>query len=128
LRIYCASIPFRLELDGNTQWIHRARRISAIGIFAVALALTFASFDWFMSLEYHWFSTMFGVWFFASSMRAAVAFRHHSVLVPFDTGISQGSLPTGASVRPWDPASGIHHFLGLHCVFADVPDLSGEYS
>ena len=65
---------FSLDKDGNTQWIHRARRTSAIGIFAVALGLTFAAFDWFMSLEYHWFSTMFGVWYFASSIRAAVAF------------------------------------------------------
>lgn len=65
---------FTLEKDGNSQWIHRARRTSAFGIFAVALGLTFAAFDWFMSLEYHWFSTMFGVWYFASSLRAGIAF------------------------------------------------------
>ena len=65
---------FGLEKDGDTQWIHRARRTSGFGIFAVGLGLTFAAFDWFMSLEYHWFSTMFGVWYFASSLRAAIAF------------------------------------------------------
>ena len=39
----------------------------------VALTWTAAAFDWIMSLEYHWFSTMFGVWMFASAMRAATA-------------------------------------------------------
>ena len=68
------KFSFSLDKDGNTNWVHRARKLSAFGIPAVALGLTFAAFDWFMSLEYHWFSTMFGVWYFASSIRAAVAF------------------------------------------------------
>ena len=38
-------------------------KISAAGIPAAALALTFGAFDLFMSLEYQWFSTMYGVWF-----------------------------------------------------------------
>ncbi|MCG8528691.1 MAG: hypothetical protein MI748_20095 [Opitutales bacterium] len=65
---------FTLESDGNTRWVNRARRTSAFGIFGVGLGLTFAAFDWFMSLDYHWFSTMFGVWYFASSVRATIAF------------------------------------------------------
>lgn len=65
---------FSLEKDGNTQWVSRARKFSAFGLFVVCLGLTFAAFDWFMSLEYHWFSTMFGVWYFAGSIRAAIAF------------------------------------------------------
>ena len=50
------------------------RKISGLGIFLTAGAMTFAAFDWFMSLSFHWFSTMYGVWFFATSMRAALAF------------------------------------------------------
>ena len=38
-------------------------KISAAGIPAAALALTFGAFDLFMSLEYQWFSTMYGVVF-----------------------------------------------------------------
>lgn len=68
------KFSFSLDRDGNPNWVHQARKVSAFGIFAVGLGLTFAAFDWFMSLEYHWFSTMFGVWYFASSIRAAVAF------------------------------------------------------
>ena len=48
-------------------------KISAAGIPAAALALTFGAFDLFMSLEYQWFSTMYGVWYFASGIRSALA-------------------------------------------------------
>ena len=48
-------------------------KISAVGIPAAALALTFGAFDLFMSLEYQWFSTMYGVWYFASGIRSALA-------------------------------------------------------
>ena len=64
---------FEQDKDGSPKWTVLGHHISAIGIPAAALALTFAAFDWFMSLEYHWFSTMFGVWFFAGSMRAGLA-------------------------------------------------------
>jgi len=36
-------------------------------------AITFASIDWFKSLDYHWFSTIYGVYFFATGMRGALA-------------------------------------------------------
>ena len=50
-----------------------ARICSALGVPAVALASTFAAFDFYMSLSYQWFSTIYGVWFFATSMRAGIA-------------------------------------------------------
>jgi hypothetical protein len=43
----------------------RERTFSAALIVPVSLALTFASFDWLMSLEPLWSSTMFGVYYFA---------------------------------------------------------------
>jgi hypothetical protein len=44
-----------------------------VGIIATALSTTFAAIDWFKAIEHHWFSTMYGVWYFAASMRAALA-------------------------------------------------------
>jgi hypothetical protein len=38
-----------------------------------ALALTFVSYDWAMSLEPHWFSTMFGPWFFMGGFWGGIA-------------------------------------------------------
>lgn len=64
---------FRMDTDPRMEYVTSARRWSAFGVVAVALTLTFAAFDFFMSLSYHWFSTMFGVWFFSASMRAGLA-------------------------------------------------------
>jgi hypothetical protein len=50
-----------------------SRKTAAFGIPINALALSFAAIYWMKSLEYHWFSTMYGVWFFANCMRAAMA-------------------------------------------------------
>lgn len=62
---------FRQDRDGSPGWTSWCRKFAAAGIILSALSLTFASIDWIKSLDYHWFSTMFGVWYFAGSMRAA---------------------------------------------------------
>jgi len=41
----------------------RMRALSALGLVVYALTMTFASIDWGMSLEPHWFSTMYGFLF-----------------------------------------------------------------
>jgi len=64
---------FSQDADGSTKWTFANRRNAALGIPLTALSLTFAAIYWMKSLEYHWFSTMYGVWFFANCMRAAMA-------------------------------------------------------
>ena len=49
------------------------RRMSCWGLPLLALSSSFASFDWLMSLEPHWASTMFGVYFWAGSLVASLA-------------------------------------------------------
>jgi hypothetical protein len=44
------------------------QRLAAPATFIFAVTLTFAAFDFGMSLEPEWFSTMFGVYFFAGSV------------------------------------------------------------
>ena len=51
----------------------RLQALSAGGLPVVALALTFASFDLFMSLEPTWLSTVYGVYVFAGGFLAALA-------------------------------------------------------
>jgi hypothetical protein len=51
----------------------RLRRISAGGILIVGFTLTFASFDWLMSLEAGWVSNMFGLYVFAAGLSAAIS-------------------------------------------------------
>ena len=65
---------FTQDQDGDAKWTFMNRKTAAFGIPLTALALSFAAIYWMKSLEYHWFSTMYGVWFFANCMRAAMAF------------------------------------------------------
>ncbi len=48
-------------------------KYSAIFIPLFAVTATFSAIDWMMSLEPHWFSTIFGVYFFAGSVVASLA-------------------------------------------------------
>jgi hypothetical protein len=48
-------------------------RNSAIFIPFFAITITFASIDWMMSLEPHWFSTIFGVYYFSGTFLSALA-------------------------------------------------------
>jgi hypothetical protein len=44
---------------------HKMRFWSTICILVFAMTMTFGAFDWLMSLDPHWFSTIFGIYFFA---------------------------------------------------------------
>jgi hypothetical protein len=48
-------------------------RLSAVFIPVFAVTLSIAAIDWLMSIEPHWFSTIFGVYFFAGTVLAALA-------------------------------------------------------
>jgi hypothetical protein len=48
--------------------------LSAAGLVGYGLTITFASFDWLMSLEPHWFSTIYGVLILGGQGLAAMAF------------------------------------------------------
>lgn len=86
-----------VEQDETGDWGIQTlqRKISAPGILLFALTLAFASFDWLMSLDPHWFSTMFGVYFFAMSFQALfpllillVFFLHSKGLLKNTIGIA----------------------------------------
>jgi hypothetical protein len=52
----------------------RFRVVSAPGLLAYCLTVTFASVDWMMSLDPHWYSTMFGLLTIGGQALAAFAF------------------------------------------------------
>ncbi|MDR2981478.1 MAG: hypothetical protein LBV12_04435 [Puniceicoccales bacterium] len=79
---------FAQDKDASAVHTQRLHNLSAVGIVIGALTLTFLAFDSIMALSYHWFSTMFGVWFFAAGIRACFAF---SVVLCFLLG-SRGWL------------------------------------
>ncbi|MEM1222489.1 MAG: hypothetical protein AAGH40_06965 [Verrucomicrobiota bacterium] len=67
------KLSFDTDKTGDVNNTHNARRLSSLGLFLSAVFATVGAIDWFKSLEYHWFSTMYGVWFFSASMRAALS-------------------------------------------------------
>jgi len=88
LSYFLRKWSFSMDKTPDPKYVHRARKLSAAGLFLTAFSATFAGFDWYMSLSYHWFSTMYGVWFFAVAMRLALA----SLVVIYFLQTSRGQL------------------------------------
>jgi len=69
---------YRLSLkqdSGHTEEIRKKMvRLSAPGMIAFAVTITFASFDWLMSLDAHWYSTIFGVYIFSGALVGILSF------------------------------------------------------
>jgi hypothetical protein len=62
------------DAGGDTiRLLQSQRNLSAGGLPFLALAITFAAFDWLMSLNPTWFSTVFGVYYFAGSFVSALS-------------------------------------------------------
>ncbi len=59
---------------GSAEISLKLQRFSGPWIMLFALSLNFAAFDWVMSLDPTWYSTMFGVYLFAASMMGFFAF------------------------------------------------------
>ncbi len=55
------------DTTGEVALTVRQRRLSAGGLPFMAIVFAFAGFDWLMSLNPFWFSTIFGVYYFAGS-------------------------------------------------------------
>jgi hypothetical protein len=62
------------DADGRPEHTAAMRRISAPGMFLFAFTVSFAAIDWLMSLDPHWYSTIFGVYIFAGGFLASLAF------------------------------------------------------
>jgi hypothetical protein len=58
------------DTSGDVNLTHRMQRLAGPAMVIFALTFTFASFDLLMSLDPHWFSTIYGVYFFAGSVVA----------------------------------------------------------
>jgi hypothetical protein len=61
------------DTTGDVAVSFRLRRLAGPALIVLALTQTFASIDWIMSLTPHWYSTIFGVYFFAGSFVGFIA-------------------------------------------------------
>ncbi len=55
------------DKDGAPRYTVLNRRVTFSSALLFAVCLTFAAVDWLMGLDYHWFSTMWGVYIFAGT-------------------------------------------------------------
>lgn len=82
----------RQERDGDKWHSLSIGRVCAIGLPLFAFATAFASFDWLMTLDYHWFSTMFGVYYFAGSLLSALCLGCFTLIVLSVIGKMKGAF------------------------------------
>jgi hypothetical protein len=85
---------FSQDVDDDLKWTLMNRKTAAFGLAVGAITLTLASIFWIKSLEYHWFSTMYGVWFFANCVRGALSIGILITLCLYKRGDYKGVLNT----------------------------------
>ena len=85
---------FTQDVDGAAKWTFMNRATSAFGLPIAAFSLTAISIFWVKSLEYHWFSTMYGVWFFANCARGALSIGVIIMVWLWNRGDYKGVLNT----------------------------------
>lgn len=73
IAIYFHRTSVKQDETGDAEITVSQRVMSAPAMILFALSLTFAAFDFIMSLTPHWYSTIFGVYFFASSAMSFMA-------------------------------------------------------
>ncbi|MES2503481.1 MAG: hypothetical protein V4534_01245 [Myxococcota bacterium] len=62
------------DAGGRAELSRTMGKVSTAAVILIALSTSFASFDWLMSLQPHWYSTVFGVYFFAGCFLSALVF------------------------------------------------------
>jgi hypothetical protein len=72
---YLKKLSIKEDLEGGMANFYRSELFSKIYIFTLAVTFTLATFDWIMSVDVHWFSTIFAFRNFAMS------FYHGTVVI-----------------------------------------------
>lgn len=92
-----SRLSFEQDESGDPGLFRRLQIVAAPGLVIFCLLASFAAIDWLMSLEPHWYSSIFGVYFIAGQGVAAFAFIIITALY-----LSQRE-PLSRALRP-------HHF------------------
>jgi hypothetical protein len=71
--ILLKKFSVKQDASGSPKYTVWNRRLTFASLPLFAVALTFAAVDWLMGLDFHWFSTMWGVYIFAGSALSSMA-------------------------------------------------------
>ncbi len=69
-KLYKTSLA--MDETPSAEQVKTLRKVSAPGMIIFALTISFASFDWLMSLDPHWYSTIFGLYYFSGALLGAL--------------------------------------------------------
>ena len=94
LALWFGGLSRRQDDSGDHELTRRMRRASPVGLLLFAVTVTFFAFDWLMSLDPQWYSTIFGVYFFAGSAMAFFAFFALAVIAGRRNGLLTGVVTT----------------------------------
>ncbi|MBK3517249.1 hypothetical protein [Carboxylicivirga marina] len=73
LVIWFRKTSLKTDTDANIKLFNRQRGIAGIFIVIFAVTSSTSAWDWIMSIDAHWFSTLFGWYIFVSTFVSAVA-------------------------------------------------------
>ncbi len=74
--------------------VHLVRKVCAAGIFLYGVTLSFGAIDWLMSLQPHWYSTIFGVYYFTAGILAFFAFVTLMSMAAQASGVLKTAITT----------------------------------
>jgi len=78
--------------DGAARCTHRMRFHSSWGIFGFGATLTLAAILWMKALQYQWFSTMYGVYYFAGCVWVALATAYALAMILDRQGLISNTM------------------------------------
>jgi hypothetical protein len=81
------SLSLEQDETGSAECARKMRFHSGWGIVAFGLTLTFSGILWMQAVQYQWFSAIYGVYFFASSVWAGLAFIYVIAVAMLRQGI-----------------------------------------
>lgn len=88
-RLYTLSIDQDL-VPGSEANRKAKKKVSAWGLPVMAVTTAFGSYDYLMSLDPHWFSTIFGVYFFGGAFSTAIALTAFMAMLMQKQGMLKG--------------------------------------
>jgi len=92
LSLYFWHTSRKQDETGDAKLTLKMGSFSAPAVLIFGLTLTFAAFDWLMSLDPHWYSTIFGVYFFAGAATSSLSVMALITIALQRAGLLKGML------------------------------------
>jgi len=73
LAYFIRKTSLRIDVDGDLKYFNRLRTLSAVFIVFYALSSVVSAWDWLMSIDAHWFSTLYGWYIFSGVLASGTA-------------------------------------------------------